>query len=143
MNAVRRLGLSDHGRVHFAIVANIGLKILRDLVEAKVKPNVVTDYSLTNDDAEVIVFLGSVLHDLGMVAHRENHQIFSVSLANQILPELLQGVYDDKERAIITAETLHASYAHESEIPQFTLEAGGVMGAEPLGTRGRPGGVAF
>ena len=69
MNAVRRLGLSDHGRVHFAIVANIGLKILRDLVEAKVKPNVVTDYSLTNDDAEVIVFLGSVLHDLGMVAH--------------------------------------------------------------------------
>jgi uncharacterized protein len=132
MNAVRRLGLSDHGRVHFAIVANIGLKILRDLVEAKVKPNVVTDYSLTNDDAEVVVFLGAVLHDLGMVAHRENHQIFSVSLASQILPELLTGVYGDKERAIITAETLHAIYAHESEIPQFTLEAGVVRVSDAL-----------
>jgi len=132
MNAVRRLGLSDHGRVHFAIVANIGLKILRDLVEAKVKPNIVTDYSMTNDDAEVVVFLGAVPHDLGMVAHRENHQIFSVSLASQILPELLEGVYSDKERAIITAETLHAIYAHESEIPQFTLEAGVVRVADAL-----------
>lgn len=132
MNAVRRLGLSDHGRVHFAIVANIGLKILRDLVEAKVKPNIVTDYSLTNDDAEVVVFLGAVLHDLGMVAHRDNHQVFSVSLASQILPELLEGVYKDKERAIVTAETLHAIYAHESEIPQFTLEAGVVRVADAL-----------
>jgi len=132
MNAVRRLGLSDHGRVHFAIVANIGLKILRDLVEAKVKPNIVTDYSLTNDDAEVVVFLGSVLHDLGMVAHRENHQFFSVPLAAQILPDLLIGVYSEKERAIITAETLHTIYAHESEIPQFTLEAGVVRVADAL-----------
>ncbi len=132
MNAVRRLGLSDHGRVHFAIVANIGLKILRDLVESNVKPNIVTDYALTNDDAEVVVFLGAVLHDLGMVAHRENHQIFSVSLASQILPELLEGVYNDKERAILTAETLHAIYAHESEIPQFTLEAGVVRVADAL-----------
>ncbi len=132
MNAVRRLGLSDHGRVHFAIVANIGLKILRDLIEAKVKPNIVTDYSMTNDDAEVVVFLGAVLHDLGMVAHRDNHQFFSVSLASQILPELLEGVYDDKERAIVTAETLHAIYAHESEIPQYTLEAGVVRVADAL-----------
>ena len=132
MNAVRRLGLSDHGRVHFAIVANIGLKILRDLVESKVKPNIVTDYSMTNDDAEVVVFLGAVLHDLGMIAHRENHQVFSVSLASQILPELIGGVYGDKERAIITAETLHAIYAHESEIPQFTLEAGVVRVSDAL-----------
>ena len=115
-NAVRRLGLSDHGRVHFAIVSNIGLKILRNLIEAGVEPSIVTDHKLANDDAEVVVFLGSVLHDLGMVAHRENHQIFSVSLAAQIIPGLLAGIYGDKERAIVTAEALHAIYAHESEI---------------------------
>ena len=113
-NAVRRLGLSDHGRVHFAIVSNIGLKVLRNLIEAGVEPSIVTDHKLTNDDAEVVVFLGSVLHDLGMVAHRENHQIFSVSLAAQIIPGLLMGVYGDKERAIVTAEALHTIYAHES-----------------------------
>src|SRR5437867_6171697 len=132
VNAVRRLGLSDHGRVHFAIVSNIALKILRSLVEAKVQPNIVTEHSLTNEDAEVVVFLGAVLHDLGIVAHRDNHEVFSVSLASQILPELLEGVYNDKDRAIITAETLHAIYAHESEIPQFTLEAGVVRVADAL-----------
>ena len=131
-NAVRRLGLSDHGRVHFAIVANIGLKILRNLVEAGVEPSVVSDHKLTNDDAEVIVFLGSVLHDLGMVAHRENHQIFSVSLAAQIIPGLLSGIYNERERAIITAEALHTIYSHESEIPQFTIEAGVVRVADAL-----------
>ena len=131
-NAVRRLGLSDHGRVHFAIVSNIGLKILRNLIEAGVEPSIVTDHKLSNDDAEVVVFLGSVLHDLGMVAHRENHQIFSVSLATQIIPDLLAGVYTDKERAIVTAEALHTIYAHESEIQQFTIEAGVVRVADAL-----------
>lgn len=132
VNAVRRLGLSDHGRVHFAIVANIALKILRNLQEAKVEPSIVTDHKLTNEDAEVVVFLGAVLHDLGMVAHRENHHILSVGLAAQIIPDLLEGVYPDRERAIITAEALHTIYAHESEIPQFTLEAGVVRVADAL-----------
>ena len=129
---MRRLGLSDHGRVHFAIVSNIALKILRNLQEANVQPNIVTDHLMTQDDAEVVVFLGSVLHDLGMVVHRENHEVFSVSLASQILPELLGGVYGDRERAIVTAETLHSIYAHESEIAQFTLEAGVVRVADGL-----------
>ncbi len=132
VNAVRRLALSDHGRVHFAIVSNIALKILRNLQEAKVQPNIVTDHNLTQDDAEVVVFLGAVLHDLGMVAHRQNHEVFSVSLASQILPELLGETYNDRERAIITAESLHSIYAHESEIPQFTLEAGVVRVADAL-----------
>lgn len=126
------MGLSDHGRVHFAIVANIALKILRNLQEANVEPNIVTDHKLTNDDAEVVVFLGAVLHDLGMVAHRENHHVLSVGLAAQILPSLLEGIYPDRERAIITAETLHTIYAHESEIPQLTLEAGVVRVADAL-----------
>ena len=124
--------MSDHGRVHFAIVSNIALKILRNLQEANVQPNIVTDHLMTQDDAEVVVFLGSVLHDLGMVVHRENHEVFSVSLASQILPELLGGVYGDRERAIVTAETLHSIYAHESEIGQFTLEAGVVRVADGL-----------
>ncbi|HEX4919397.1 MAG TPA: HD domain-containing protein, partial [Candidatus Bathyarchaeia archaeon] len=132
VNAVRRLGLSDHGPVHFAIVSNIALKILRNLFEAGVKPNIVIDHNMTNDDAEVVVFLGSVLHDLGMVAHRENHHMFSVPLAFQLMPDLLKGTYGERERAVITAETLHAIYSHESEIPQLTLEAGVVRVADAL-----------
>ena len=32
VNAVTRLGMSDHGPVHFQIVANIALKLLRQLI---------------------------------------------------------------------------------------------------------------
>jgi len=74
---------------------------------------------------KLLFFLGRLLHDLGMIAHRENHQIFSVSLAasdNTIAVD--RHILREKERAIITAEALHAIYAHESEIPQFTIEAG-------------------
>jgi metal-dependent HD superfamily phosphatase/phosphodiesterase len=44
----------------------------------------------------------------------------------------LTGIYGDKERAIVTAEALHTIYAHESEIPQFTIEAGVVRVADAL-----------
>src|SRR5574342_1334198 len=70
INAVNRLGMSDHGPVHFQIVANIGLKMLRQLIEFGVVPNIVSDYQMTNNDAEVIVVLASLLHDLGMSIHR-------------------------------------------------------------------------
>src|SRR3989344_3728006 len=63
VNAIDRLGMPDHGIVHFQIVANIGLKLLRMLIDAKIEPSVVKNFQLTNDDAEVVVFLGCVMHD--------------------------------------------------------------------------------
>jgi len=33
---------------------------------------------MKNEDAEIIVTLASVLHDIGHVVHRENHEIFSI-----------------------------------------------------------------
>src|SRR5574342_255017 len=57
INAVKRLGMSDHGPVHVQITANIALRILRLLVERNVQPNIVLDHSLTVEDAEVVVFL--------------------------------------------------------------------------------------
>lgn len=132
INAVKRLGYSDHGKVHFAIVANIGLKIFRNLIEHGVKPSVVTDHGLTVQDGEVVVFLASILHDLGMTVARENHQIFSVPLAAQILPGLLDGLYGDHEKAIIVSETLNAIYSHEAGTRVLTMEAGVVRVADAL-----------
>ncbi|RPJ11292.1 MAG: phosphohydrolase, partial [Deltaproteobacteria bacterium] len=37
-NAVKRLGMSDHGPVHVQIVANIALKLLRLLIDRGVQP---------------------------------------------------------------------------------------------------------
>ncbi len=93
---------------------------------------------MTNEDAEVVVVLAAALHDLGMVVHRENHEQFSVVLAARKLPGLLSGIYPIEARTIVTAEVLHAIYAHQSEIPCLTIEAGVAKVADALDmTKGR------
>src|SRR5689334_3607518 len=57
INAVDRLGMSDHGPVHVHIIANIALKLLRLLVARGVQPSIVADHALTSEDAEVVVVL--------------------------------------------------------------------------------------
>src|SRR5262249_57914110 len=81
VNAVDRAGMSDHGPVHVQIVANIALRLLRLLVAHGVQPAIIRDHGLTNDDAEVVVVLGALLHDIGMAIHRDDHERFSLILA--------------------------------------------------------------
>ncbi len=56
--AIDRLSMSDHGPTHFQIVASNGIKILKLLEKNNIEMSVVRDFGLTNDHAEVIVFLG-------------------------------------------------------------------------------------
>ncbi len=132
INAVDRLGMSDHGEVHIRIVSNIALKLLRLLIDAGIEMSVVTNYGLTTNDAEVIVVLASCLHDLGMAVHRDNHEAYSLPLALAKLHEWLPGIYAQPEAAIITAETLHAVIAHHVTTRCLTMEAGIVKVADAL-----------
>jgi len=132
INAVDRLGMSDHGEVHIRIVSNIALKLLRLLIQSGVEMSVVANYGLTNGDAEVIVVLASCLHDLGMAVHREGHEAHSVPLALAKLREWLPGIYPLAEAAIVSAEVLHAVVAHQVEVPCLTIEAGVVKVADAL-----------
>jgi metal-dependent HD superfamily phosphatase/phosphodiesterase len=91
--AIDRMGFSDHGPIHVKIVANSALKLLRILVESGVTPNIVKDYGMTNEDAEVVVFLAAVMHDLGMAVVRERHEEYSVLLALSFLQKYLEPVY--------------------------------------------------
>src|SRR5688572_32246154 len=74
VNAVERLGMTDHGPVHVKIVMNIAIKLLRMLVEHGVEPAVVTNYGMTDGEAEVVVMLAALMHDLGMSIHRKDHE---------------------------------------------------------------------
>src|SRR5512136_2616397 len=87
VNAVTRLGMSDHGPVHVHIIANIALKLLRLLIAAGVQPSIVRDHALTVQDAEVVVVLASLTHDLGMSIHRIDHEQFSLFIAQMKLRE--------------------------------------------------------
>ena len=138
VNAVDRLGMSDHGPVHFQIVSNIALKLLRQLIERGVVPSVVKDHKMTNNDAEVIVVLGALLHDLGMSIHRIDHEQYSLFVAQPKIDDLLEGLYSVGARTIIRSETLHAIIAHRSNGRPMTVEAGVVRVADALDmTKGR------
>jgi len=132
VNAVQRMGYSDHGPVHVQIIANIALKLLRLLVDHGIQPSIVVDHKLTIEEAEVIVVLASLLHDLGMSIHRIDHEQYSLFLANVKVKELLDGIYDIPTRTILTSEILHAIISHRSGGQPLTLEAGVVRVADAL-----------
>ena len=127
-----RLDMSDHSWVHLQIVLNIALRLFRLLRRRNVKSSIETDYAMGADDAEVVIALGCLLHDLGMSIHRVDHEAFSLFLASDLLPDLLAKVYDEPERTVISSEILHAIIGHRKGGRPLTLEAGVVRVADAL-----------
>ena len=132
VNAVQRLGMNDHGPVHVQIVTNIALRLLRLLVDRSVTPSVVEGHNLTIEDAEVIVVLASLLHDIGMSIHRVDHELYSLFLARPKIKELLEGIYDLSTQTVLFSEVLHAIISHRAGGLPLTLEAGVVRVADAL-----------
>ena len=130
--AIERMGYTDHGPTHVKIVANLALKLLRILIGWQVKPSIVKNYSMRNEDAEVVVVLGSIFHDLGMTVARVNHEMYGAFLALDFIESILKPIYTEEERAIITSEVLHAIVAHEQPNKPLTIEAGIVGIADAL-----------
>jgi len=127
-----RLGMSDHSAVHIQIVLNIALRLFRLLNKRGVEPVMVTDHKMTTGDAEVVIAAGALLHDIGMSVHRTDHEEYSLFLAADKLPDLLEGVYEEPERSVIVAESLHAIIGHRRRGDPFTLEAGVLRVADAL-----------
>jgi len=130
--AIERMGFTDHGPTHVKIVANLSLRLLRMLIDNKVSPSIVKNYGMKNEDAEVIVVLGSVFHDLGMIVTRHDHEKYSAFLALEFIERCLTPIYTKEERAIICSEVLHAIVSHEQPNKPLTLEAGIVSVADAL-----------
>jgi metal-dependent HD superfamily phosphatase/phosphodiesterase len=132
VNAVERLGMTDHGPVHVKIVMNIAVRMMRLLTEAGVQAGIVRNYQMDPLDAEVVVALGALLHDLGMSIHRSDHETSSLFVAQTKLRELLPALYSPREQTIVRAEVLHAIIAHRSDGKPLTVEAGVVRIADAL-----------
>jgi len=132
VNAVERLGMTDHGPVHVKIVMNIAIKLLRMLTEHGVEPGVVHNYGMGNEEAEVVVLLAALMHDVGMSIHRKDHEGFSLFVAQPKIKELLAGIYDVPTATVLRSEILHAIIGHRSGGRPMTLEAGIVRVADAL-----------
>ncbi|MFV2007790.1 MAG: HD domain-containing protein, partial [Longimicrobiales bacterium] len=132
VTAIQRLGMTDHGPVHVKIVMNIGVRMLRLLLDRDVVPSVVADWKLSSDDAEVVVALGALLHDVGMSIQRADHEDFSLFIAQEKLKEILPQIYDERVANVIRSDVLHAIIAHRTGGKPLTLEAGLVRIADAL-----------
>jgi len=130
--AIDRMGYTDHGPTHVKIVANSALQLLRILVKRGITPSIVKNYNMKNEDAEVVVVLGSIFHDLGMTVIRRRHELFSAMLAWNFLDKLLRTIYSEEQRTIIKSEVLHAIVSHERPNKPLTVEAGIVGVADAL-----------
>ena len=132
VTAIDRLGMTDHGPVHVKIVMNIAVRLFRLLADADVAFGIVRDHGLAREDAEIVVALAALLHDLGMSIHRSGHESYSLFVAQAKLRELLEAEYDTAEATIVRSEVLHAIIAHRSGGRPLTLEAGIVRIADAL-----------
>ena len=132
VNAVARLEINDHSWVHVQIVANIALKILRQLFKHGVETSVVTDYGFERADAEVVVTLSSLLHCIGMSVHRLGHEDFSLFLAEPKLRELLRGLYEEPDLTVVVSEVLQAITSHRADGEPLSVEAGILRVADAL-----------
>lgn len=132
VNAMERLGMTDHGPVHVKIVMNMAVRMMRLLVDAGVEPSIVKHYGMEPEDAEVIVALGALFHDLGMSIHRADHESYSLFVAQDKLRRILPEIYDPRRATIVRAEVLHAIISHRSGGKPLTIEAGVVRIADAL-----------
>lgn len=131
VNAIDRLNMPDHGPVHFQIVANIALRLARILEKKGIDLSIQKDFELSHDHGELVIFLASIMHDLGMVIEREGHEGFSLIIASRLMDKMLDFL-PEEEKTIITAEVLHAIISHRSGGRPLTLEAGIVRVSDAL-----------
>lgn len=127
-----RLGMSDHSWVHFQIVLNIALRLLRLLQKGGVEPAMVTDHGMSERDAEVVVAAGALLHDVGMSIHRTDHEAYSLFLVSSALERLLDGIYEEPAKTVVASEILHTIIGHRRKGDPYTVEAGIVRVADAL-----------
>jgi metal-dependent HD superfamily phosphatase/phosphodiesterase len=118
--------------VHIQIVTNIALKLLRQLARRDVEPAMVHDYGMAQEDAEVVVVLGGLVHCVGMAVHRDRHEDWSLFLAEPKCRELLAGLYDEPELTVVVSEVLQTITSHREGGRPLTLEAGIVRVADAL-----------
>lgn len=136
VNAVDRLGMSDHGPVHMNIVANIALRLARLLNEHQVQFSLIKNYGVTHGftfgDVEVVVVLAALMHDVGMSIHRIDHEQYSLFVAQPILKRLLDSAYEQGAATILRSEVLHAIISHRAGGRPMTVEAGIVRVGDAL-----------
>lgn len=137
--SIVRLGYNDHGPVHMRTVALNAIKMMLLLRQAGVKTSLEAENAGSFHDSLTAVIFAAFLHDLGMTVGRQDHELFSVSLAipvlDKILPHLFPGDSHEageslKRRVTIRSMAIEGIAGHMGNRRIHSLEAGVILIAD-------------
>lgn len=138
--SIKRLGFNDHGPVHMRQVAANSIKMLKILHESGIKMSLEEEEIATFEDSMSGVVVASLMHDLGMMVGRQNHEETSVILALPLMDKALNKVFpnDIHRRVLIKSLALESIIGHMSSTRIHSLEAGVILVADGCDmTKGR------
>ena len=143
--SIVRLGYNDHGPVHMRTVTVNAIRMMMLLRQAGIKTSLETENAGSFQDSLTAVIFASFLHDFGMTVGRQDHELFSVSLAlpviERLLSQLLPGSVADngetgsphnplKRRIIIRSLAVEGIAGHMGSRRIHSLEAGMILIAD-------------
>lgn len=138
--SIKRLGYNDHGPVHMRQVVLNAIKMLNILKDEGVKTSLENEETGTFEDSLCAVILSGIMHDLGMMTGRQNHEEMSVMLALPIIDRVLNKLIPDdiRRKVIIKSLAIEAIIGHMSTRKITSLEAGIILIADGCDmTKGR------
>ena len=138
--SIVRLGYNDHGPVHMRIVALHTLKILKLLNDASIAPSFVAEKLGSYEDAQTVVFLAALFHDVGMAVARVKHEWHSLQIGMPIVNEYLAEFYPDnyQKQVAMSSMIMEAIVGHMGHERIHSVEAGALLVADGTDmTKGR------
>jgi hypothetical protein len=130
--SIVRLGYNDHGPVHMRTVTRNAVILLNLLHDAGIKSSIEAENSGTLDDSLCAVIFASFLHDLGMAMGRQDHELFSMTLAMPIIERTLQKVFTNNsaKQVAIRSVALEGIIGHMASRRIHSIEAGIILIAD-------------
>ncbi len=130
--SIVRLGYNDHGPVHMRTVTRNAVQMMNLLHRAGIKTSLETENAGTLDDSLSAIIFASFLHDLGMSMGRQDHELFSMTLAKPIIERVLEKEFpgDLERRVVIRAVALEGIIGHMASRKIASIEAGLILIAD-------------
>ncbi len=127
--SIVRLGYNDHGPVHMRTVARNCIKMMKILHETNIETSLEKEKIGTFTDSLTAVLLASFMHDLGMTVGRQDHELYSVTIALPIIDRILKQVLKDdlQRRIVIRSVAMEGIVGHMGTHKIHSLEAGMIL----------------
>lgn len=127
--SIVRLGYNDHGPVHMKTVTRNCIKMMKILHDAQIKTSLEKENAGTFYDSLTAVILAAFMHDLGMTVGRQDHELYSSTIALPIIDRILKQVLKDdlERRVVIRSLAMEGIVGHMGAHKIHSLEAGMIL----------------